>query len=532
MPNPTITEDATGNKYILDGRSYRQLTKDEEALLNDGSVRAFGRMAPTYGKELIQQNRDQMAKTIAVNNARQRRNKLINPTATASGANALEGGLLALDFAGGFTGAGRRAAVDASEALGSKVASRYRARSAPKKNGDSPDLRPDELSPDQMAKGGVVVDEMGVNGTNASSRRAFYEQMKNMPGFRTAFEGMEDFIGKQRNLTNDQARLLAESPMAANFNWLPGQRNGNNVMAEMIKSQPFMADALDAPIQANAETLTSMVMRAVGLEGQPFGRDVLTDARRSVGRMIQAPLDTMTPQRLPDDLLEDALGVMTRGNREAIEKMAAKNGGRLSGTVIGDIRSKMNSAIFKANRSNDFALGEQLEESIGVLDDIIEAGISDPVQLALMKEGRQRWRTVLALDGPGVIQPDGSISLKSLAIQLDKKYQKEFRGQLFAPRDGSVTPDTADLMDFARLSRSFESNLGDSVTATRQALGQILSSPMETANKYAYQRTFARFITDVILDDPVPNEVSLARSAATSAAVAGGGAATGGAIID
>ena len=351
----------------------------------------------------------------------------------------------------------------------------------------------------------------GGDSAGAASRGGWWEAFKAVPGLKATMEGLEEFIGASRRLEPDQIRLL-ESGNAERlgFSWLPGQRNGNNIMPDIMRSQPFMADALDPVLSANADQLGAWVMQAVKLKGREFGRDVLTDGPAAVSKMFEEVASKIPGITLGDDIVKTldnfvltadeklAYGIKETAG-EAGEK-AAERVLRVEGREAMEVRKLIQTEM--ANRARNKGkdkvyrqMSQAMDKLDTIVDDALEAA-GDTTTRAKWVEAKQRWRVVRALDSRGVVNQDGSISLKGLANALAKEFDDEFNASLFAP--DNVTEDVRNLMDYTRLARAFESNLGDSGTATRSALGDLINSP----SRWAKQRLASRFVSDVLLDNP------------------------------
>ena len=145
-----------------------------------------------------------------------------------------------------------------------------------------------------------------------------------------------------------------------------------------------------------------------------------------------------------------------------------------------ELRSLINSELSAARKeSAEGVAARQLEQTMEALDEIILSAIDDPVGAAVWKEARQRWRMVLALDRPGVITSEGDISLKRLTAAMEKQFPNEFRRTLLGGKGSDALPmDMRNLMEYARIARTFASNLPNSGTATRNILAKIVANPV------------------------------------------------------
>lgn len=352
---------------------------------------------------------------------------------------------------------------------------------------------------------GGVVSNFGMDSAGAAAQGGMWEFLKSRPALRGTLEGLEDFIGTSRPLTADQSRLLASgNAERLGFQWLPGQRAGNNVISDIMRSQPFMADALDPVVQANARQLNKLTAQAVDLTEDQMGRGALAGSRGAVGQRFEDVAARMPEVTLPESVVANVEKALTSAERQAYGISRAVEGTERALSVQGrdlmQLRQKVaEEASNRASKEGQDVVQREFAQTVDAIDDAIESALranGDDTTMALWQEARTRWRVVRALDRPGVVQPDGSISMKSLSLALEKEFDREFRRQLSAPAD--FPQDVRDLLDYTRLARAFESNLGNSGTATRSAMGDIINSPV----RYAKQRAAAKFVSDVILNTP------------------------------
>jgi hypothetical protein len=366
---------------------------------------------------------------------------------------------------------------------------------------------PMQMAPDEL---GGMIETFGMDSAGAAAQGGFWNDLKQMPGVKGALEGFEEFVGASRPLSGDQAKLLASGRAERlGFEFLPGQRNGNNVMSDIIRSQPFMADALDPLLSKNAANLGSRVARSVGLQGDDLGRNILQDSRRVVGAEFDAVADAIPTVRLGDDIVQQLDDLVLTGKEKGVYGLAkgeTDEAGEaiarsldVEGRDVMKLRQQVaEEASNRAQREGHDKIQRTMTDTVEAIDDVIEQALEasgDEATMKAWKDARTRWRVVRAIDRPGVVTPDGSISMKRLSGALEKEFDKEFRRSLDAPAD--FPDEVRDMLDYTRLARAFESNLGDSGTATRGAL-DANTNPV----KWGKQRLAAKFIADVILDNP------------------------------
>lgn len=432
--------------------------------------------------------------------------------------------------------------IAAGRGLGSAAAKRAAARAALppprqggprldlKVSGEEINLRPDELSRQQIGDVGEIAQMTGKADSAGAARvgdpaeaSAFLQTMGKIPGMKQGMESLQKFVGKARPLTPDQKAIIARGARHApgkqaaitraqelGFQFLPGQENGNGVISEIISSQPFLADAFDGITGGNADRLTELVMNSLGLEGQLMGRNILDQSDTILNHQFAQIADKIGTINLPlqvaDDIAKDAL---PRASANALlnKFQGGATNAKISGKAAMELRSRLQKQRAALARDNQELAAEQVEESIDAIDNLIRKNL-DPQWQAEWEATQQRFRVRMAIEN--TIDRDGNISLRKLNTGLERSFKAEYKGQLFAPQATSgpqkfrtgIPNEIADLMDFSRMANAFDSNLGNSGTATRMAIGELFKGPSGWKT-LMQQRIGAKFITDYLVD-PIP----------------------------
>lgn len=469
MSDPTTT--VNGETFILRDGRWQAPTLKEQAALNRPTGQVIADAAATGTSDLVNlasmvvPNFRPVARILdRVTQGAQERTadaETVRPYATGFG-QGLPGGVL--ELAGG----------------GAALAARRAARMA--------------TNVDTVADLGGMVQSFGADSAGAASRGGFYNAARKMPKFKGMLDSLAEFTGANRPMTADQIRYLNNGDVErVGIELLPGQKNGNNIITEIIMRDPLMADAFDGITSRNSHRLLTKASRALGLQPGDYGRDIRQLGRDSVGAMFKDVESQIGPMKLSDELAEIVGGTMTKQETEALDLTKA-----VSGADVMDVRRYLADSL--AGAMSDPALNvqrRQLTQAMDELDDLIGKSMTDPAAQQLWAEARSRWRVVRAFDRQGVVQPDGSISVKSLVNALDREFEREFR-RTSLTRGDRLPADVVEFLDYSRVARSFMSNLNDSGTGTTLSLLQSLNNPMQFAKK----RLAAKFIADVVVNDP------------------------------
>ena len=362
---------------------------------------------------------------------------------------------------------------------------------------------------DATQLGGVLKARGG--DVSAAESKGVLKALARSPTMKAILEKFEDIIGSSRQTITPDQQTLIDTGAAdrLGFEFLPGQREGNNTITELVKSQPFLADALDPTITANAKRGGDLIREALGLPPGPLTRDTFTQADEVFRQEFENFAGQIRPASLPDELRSaiDTPDMLTTKDRRVFR--VTEPGEPISGERLLNLRSKLNRSLASARRGDQGVLADEILEQMDSLDDVIKANIEGGGQGAAWKrfnDTRQRWRVNLAFNRPGSFTPDGNFSVKRFSGSLERTFEREYRKRLLQRNeageviDAQMPEQVADLLDFMRLGRTFESNLGDSGTASRLAMAQLFQQG--GGRNLIKQRIAAKFITDVLLNQP------------------------------
>ena len=306
-----------------------------------------------------------------------------------------------------------------------------------------------------------------------------------------------------RPLRTDQTRILQSGRAEElGFRFLPGQREGRNLLVAGAKSDPILAPAFDPVFSGNRETGARLARKALGLEdAAEFGRAELGEAAEQIGARLSTIADDIRPVKLDkdianrvnrlrkvDDDLDDALD-------DILGTTKAQAPDTVSGSELLSMRSQLGKAERQAWKQGQDQRGERIGKIVKKIDDIIEENSTNPAARADHALAREQWRTLIQLEKPGVVGDAGDISFERLANNFRKEFKGDFARDTFAS-SGRLSGETADLLDFTKIASAFKENVGDSGTATRLGIQSLLAPGglKSLAKRKALQKVLSQLV--------------------------------------
>jgi hypothetical protein len=397
-------------------------------------------------------------------------------------------------------------------------------------------LRPDEMGRDDLARLGVVGDHYQRNdrtGFNAGAMAVdSMIALKKVPGMQDMMNGVLKFVGQKRPLNKTQAEIIERGlDKRLGHELLPGAPEGNMILSELVRSQPFMADAYGQVLDNNYNNYADKLMKSLGLNGQFEGRGSIQAYHQEAQAVYDATANKIGAVRLdPEDrMVRDGLNAMDAYSRDEFESLIDADGMlNVDGSQLMEMRSKMNEFAAERARDNAMTAATQIWKSVDRIDDVISKRLSGP-ELKQYKDQLQKHRISLALEKSMTSQND--VSFKRMNSELMKYFQTEYKLTNWAPRGGKITDEMADFLDLNKVVSNFQDLLPDSGTATRMAFGELFTPT--GMKRFAMQRVGAKVLADAVLyGNPEKVAWSEAEQAAGQAAqdaawaAARGGAAT------
>lgn len=307
-------------------------------------------------------------------------------------------------------------------------------------------------------------------------------------GMGKLFRWVTDHLDDPRSLSADQFEILQTRLWDdVGFEFPPGSLNAEGLYATFL-SNPITHATIAPYLARNSRKLGERFIKAVGLDPadfpQGFGRGVQAAAKERFRGLFNGFADQIDSADL-SGIADDLAPFMRREMRQKLQT----GSGTVTGRDLFNIRSTIRAAQDRVWKNPDEAAIVLLDDLSEQLDDIIEAGLGSD-QVAKWARVREQYRTFKVLERPGVIAADsGDLSLKSLALQLQKQYDEM---ALLSPEDLSkaqfLNPETGELLKFARVARSFADSIADSGTATRSMSQALAEGGVSAAGRFTILR--------------------------------------------
>ena len=284
---------------------------------------------------------------------------------------------------------------------------------------------------------------------------------------------MDELTGGAGEMTADQAKLIAVGDRLG-MEALPGMRGradspGRMWMASYM-SHPSVKFAINDTLEHNAARIEQLAMGALKSPDQPYGVEGVATALERLGTRFDRVRDSLPENlTLPADLATDIQGVA---------KVAPELDGVLaeSGVITREdlfrLRSDLNLHATDLMAAPGQRLkGNRVGQVSARLDEFIREQLG-PDMAKEWKDAREGWLFGQLMQKPGVMQPDGSISWRTMRGVLSREMPDAYRLTLEGPRR-NLSPEAADFMDGIRWANAFGDLVPNSGTATRQAIGKM-----------------------------------------------------------
>jgi len=243
-------------------------------------------------------------------------------------------------------------------------------------------------------------------------------------------------------------------------------------------SDPVLREAFEDILSRNRDRIQGAIIKGLGLpEGTPFTDDMLGEAARKLGSVFDDVAEHIGTVELPENILTEAaeLGLSTRRLRGL--------DGPIDGERLMQLRTSLNQQreTFMQPGKTDFNAAEDVTEVIKEIDSLIAKSLDGSDMMERWREAQQRWRFLTVLEKSGVINHQGEVVIRTAANKLKANYKREFKRSLSG---GESLPDgIGESFDYIKVAAAFADNVGDSGTATRMGVQNMISDPSGYAKR-------------------------------------------------
>jgi hypothetical protein len=245
----------------------------------------------------------------------------------------------------------------------------------------------------------------------------------------------------------------------------PGQATGSK-MLQRAEAPMQSAGMLDPLRDANQELIQGQVSKALGQQAVDLSEAGLGRTADDIGAKFAAGLDIPSPV----DVGEEAIKRLRNITQDSPFIEFPANVQTMTGKQYGQVRSQL-AAVARAEAKSAMKTPGKLEYVGETIEQFDEAFLAraNPDQAALLKQAREQWRNLMAVERGQALTPDGYVNPKSLRSAINQTWGKTSRRAKY----GRVSPETQAMMEGAssQSSRELSSVVGDSGTASRLGLG-------------------------------------------------------------
>ncbi|HBG31026.1 MAG TPA: hypothetical protein DDW98_10410 [Gammaproteobacteria bacterium] len=280
------------------------------------------------------------------------------------------------------------------------------------------------------------------------------------------------------------ARRAAAPVLEQGGRLTPGQAGGSQTLQQIeasMASYPPTAGAFSRIRQGNQAVINRMASRSIGENADAITDDILQNANKRIGevydkvasdRQFGVDANVMLNRITSiDDGLKNVVNVADEPLVD--EALRIAQDGAATGKQLQHLSNRLRVKAEGLMRSptGDRELGRALFQVREVIDDQLQGSLPI-VQREAFRQARDQYKNMMLLTANKNVlnEATGDVSARNLASVLRSK---DRAGYLFGR---SRTPETRGLHEVARFGRTFGSIVGDSGTATRSFLPQMLAS--------------------------------------------------------
>jgi len=303
---------------------------------------------------------------------------------------------------------------------------------------------------------------------------------------RTVTEATEasGVVGRAGGQLTDEQVQAARAGTRLGMRLTAGQRSGSRpqqLFEASMKSDPLAAEIFE-PLRLNNQTiLNRSAMKAMGSRAAEPSGEALLQVGDDLGRVFEETAEQIGRADIPGELAE-RIGAIRR--TEPFLELA-EAGTEVSGRDLMAIRSRLIKAGAGAWRNGDQIKAEFIDETVDQIDDLAGSQLDEAAQAA-WKGARARWKVFRAVQSGQAVTGEGNIAARSLSGALKRVYPSWRVGRRLPGEAG-------ELGEAIRFSLAFPAAVGDSGTATRLSLQNLVHRPARTVGLNLAARGYARF---------------------------------------
>jgi hypothetical protein len=264
----------------------------------------------------------------------------------------------------------------------------------------------------------------------------------------------------------------------------PGQASGSQTLQQIeasMGSYPPTAGAFSRIRQGNQSVINRMASRAIGENADAITDDILQNANKRIGDVYEkvasdrpVSVDPNAMLNRITDIDQNLKNVVNVADEPLVdEALRIAQAGGATGKQLQHLSNRLRVKAEGMMRSptGDRELGRALFQVREVIDDQLQGSLP-VVQREAFRQARDQYKNMMLLTASKNVlnEATGDVSARNLASVLRSKDRS---GYLFGR---ARTPETRGLHEVARFGRSFAPAVGDSGTATRSFLPQVLGT--------------------------------------------------------